>query len=409
VTDINFGNRQLPTSSATNFSFETGDFSGWQVQGDGTLQTSSIGVAPTDGTYQALMTTDATAGAITAGNLETFLGLEDNALSLLGNGIAIEGSALQLDAFTVEAGAVLTFDWNFLTGDDTPDLTANDFGFVSLSNGFGTELADTFGDFTSFTGSTFDQHTGYGTYHYTFATAGTYTLGIGVVDANSSAGTSGLLVDNIELISFSQTESILNLGSETDDATGGENTGEDLLLGSNSQNDILYGGSGNDTLAGKQGDDTLYGEAGDDVLRGDDNSSAAGGITGGNDVLYGGAGHDRLGGKAGDDVLYGESGDDQMWGDDGDDILWGGAGNNTLMGDDFSGGSGHDTFVLTAEAGVDTILDFEIGVDVIGLAGDLTFEALTFAGNTIRHDEAVLAVLDGVDTQTLTTDSFTHV
>ncbi|MEM9008948.1 MAG: S8 family serine peptidase, partial [Cyanobacteria bacterium P01_F01_bin.86] len=47
VTDINFGNRQLPTSSATNFSFETGDFSGWQVQGDGTLQTSSIGVAPT--------------------------------------------------------------------------------------------------------------------------------------------------------------------------------------------------------------------------------------------------------------------------------------------------------------------------------------------------------------------------
>jgi subtilisin family serine protease len=76
VTDINFGNRPIPTNAGPNYSFETGDFTGWQVQGDGSIHTSAIGVNPMDGTYQALITTDAANGAIAASDVATFLDLE---------------------------------------------------------------------------------------------------------------------------------------------------------------------------------------------------------------------------------------------------------------------------------------------------------------------------------------------
>ncbi|NJN21504.1 MAG: hypothetical protein HC812_10400 [Leptolyngbya sp. RL_3_1] len=44
----------------------------------------------------------------------------------------------------------------------------------------------------------------------------------------------------------------------------------------------------------------------------------------------------------------------------------------------------------------DTIVDFEVGVDVIGLADGLTQADLTFDGNAIKLDGQVLAILQGV-------------
>jgi len=99
----------------------------------------------------------------------------------------------------VEAGDVLTFDWNFLTEDGNAQ-GFNDFAFVSLSQTV-QELADTFSTVpVSFVSLTeFENQTGYKTFTYTFQTAGTYSLGIGVTDVTDGSADSALLVDNVSI------------------------------------------------------------------------------------------------------------------------------------------------------------------------------------------------------------------
>jgi glycerophosphoryl diester phosphodiesterase len=177
-------------------------------------------------------------------------------------------------------------------------------------------------------------------------------------------------------------------------------------------NDVLVGSASSETIAGLLGDDEISGGEGDDTLRGDLNSRSPGGNVGGNDTIFGGLGNDQIGGKGGNDSLFGDEGDDLIWGDDGDDILRGGLGNDTLTGDDFSGGEGADMFVLAANEGTDTIVDFEVGIDVIGLA-NLTFADLSLtseSGNTaIAFGDETLAIIEGVDVSSFTEDSFTSV
>jgi hypothetical protein len=67
---------------------------------------------------------------------------------------------------------------------------------------------------------------------------------------------------------------------------------------------------------------------------------------------------------------------------------------------------GADTFVLGLGDGTDTIVDFEIGTDLIGLAGRLEFEDLSFAGHKISAEGEVLAVLEGVSAVNLTEGDF---
>lgn len=152
--------------------------------------------------------------------------------------------------------------------------------------------------------------------------------------------------------------------------------------------------------AGGLGDVTIYGGAGGDVLRGDLNSRSSQVGVGGNDTILGFGGNDRIGGKGGNDQLFGGDGDDQIWGDDGDDLLRGGLGNDTLTGDDFSGGQGSDTFVLAAGEGTDTIVDFERGIDLIGLADGLSFGQLTLTladrNTLIQFEEETLASVSGI-------------
>ena len=107
--------------------------------------------------------------------------------------------------------------------------------------------------------------------------------------------------------------------------------------------------------------------------------------------MYGGPGADSLDGGAGSDVLFGKKGRDNLSGGNGNDVLYGGSGTDTL-----TGGSGRDVFVLSRKK--DTIIDFEIGQDGIGLvrALDLIF---TQKGNnlSINGDDKVNTLLLNVD------------
>jgi hypothetical protein len=145
------------------------------------------------------------------------------------------------------------------------------------------------------------------------------------------------------------------------------------------------GGSGNDTLTGTEGNDLLNGRRGNDSLIGN----------AGNDTLIGGNGQDFLVGSAGDDLLDGGNGTD---------TLRGGLGNDTL-----TGGNHQDIFVFADGEGIDTINDFELGMDKIGLTEGLTFGNLSFSGNKILIGSNVLAVLTGVNTNTLTASNFVTV
>ncbi|MDL2353822.1 MAG: hypothetical protein QFF03_01045, partial [Pseudomonadota bacterium] len=73
-----------------------------------------------------------------------------------------------------------------------------------------------------------------------------------------------------------------------------------------------------------------------------------------------GNGNDRLDGGIGDDILQGNAGADRLFGNTGNDALLGGTGDDVL-----DGGSGTDLFVFSAQAGRDTIADFNPGEDII--------------------------------------------
>ncbi|NEP19177.1 MAG: calcium-binding protein, partial [Leptolyngbya sp. SIO4C1] len=178
--------------------------------------------------------------------------------------------------------------------------------------------------------------------------------------------------------------------------------------------DTLETAGGDDTVAGELGSDIITGGGGDDVLRGDRNARAPqDGESGGDDLIFGGEGNDRIGGKSGNDILSGDAGDDLIFGDAGDDILMGVIGNDILVGDNFSGGSGSDTFIFGNGDGTDTILDFEVGIDRIGLVqGELLFTDLTITQdreNTllgVASTGETLAILNNVQASALGESSF---
>jgi Ca2+-binding RTX toxin-like protein len=144
------------------------------------------------------------------------------------------------------------------------------------------------------------------------------------------------------------------LGTRGVDAVNGL-LGDDLLSGDNG-NDTLYGDGGTDTLNGGNGTDTLYGGTENDALYG---ANAV-------DWLYGDAGDDTLDGGNGNDTLDGGAGIDALYGGRRTDVLVGGLGADLL-----TGGEGPDQFVFGAPEldTVDTIVDFQAGVDEIRLDG----------------------------------------
>jgi hypothetical protein len=173
--------------------FEPDMLGDWRTAGVMKIVSAALGVDPTEGDHQAFLTTGN--GAISDRHIERFLDLATGQLDAsFGN--VTEGSALQLATITVEAGDVLSFDWNFLTSEGAFSAF-NDVGFVAIA-GESILLADTNQPLNP-SGTSFTSATGYGTFTYEFATAGTYTIGIGVMDGGDSQIDSALLVDNVVL------------------------------------------------------------------------------------------------------------------------------------------------------------------------------------------------------------------
>ena len=74
------------------------------------------------------------------------------------------------------------------------------------------------------------------------------------------------------------------------------------------------------------------------------------------------------------------------------------------------GGKGDDTFVFALGQGTDTVLDYGIGEDVIGLDDDLTFSDLSIAqagsDTNISANGELLAILAGVEAALLNESDF---
>lgn len=198
-------------------------------------------------------------------------------------------------------------------------------------------------------------------------------------------------------------------GSGVDSLTGG--SGDDTIFGGADQ-DTIYSEIGNDISRGNVGDDYLGGGFGNDKLSGDEgNDTLRGGAS--NDTLSGDGDNDMLQGGNWDDTLNGGVGDDMLQGDGGYDGLDAGAGNDTLMGglgvDLFTGGGGSDTFVIANEKNSSWILDFEAGIDKIGLADGIVYEDLAIGGTNstfVGYKGTNIAILPDFAPAGLTKASF---
>ncbi|HEY9692792.1 MAG TPA: PEP-CTERM sorting domain-containing protein [Oculatellaceae cyanobacterium] len=208
-------------SKLINGGFEQGDFSGWATLGETNIdnQQSNFGSGPTEGNFQALLST--ADGSFNNSILEEFLGLGQGALDALlpiplPPRTAIsqppQGSAIQ-QKFAAKAGQRLTFDWNFLTNEVAgTDLGAAlpDFSFVSINSeansisklnflGLAAVFDPTNNPFKP-TATTFFQETGFNTFSYKIPTDGIYSLGIGVSNKFDNDVDSALLVDNVQVV-----------------------------------------------------------------------------------------------------------------------------------------------------------------------------------------------------------------
>ncbi|WP_072013746.1 amidase family protein [Myxosarcina sp. GI1] len=186
----------------------------------------------------------------------------------------------------------------------------------------------------------------------------------------------------------------------------------ELLDDFDGNGDLILAGAGDDLVDTSQafsGGNRIYAGAGDDEVivgiedrafgaKGDDLLDAS--VGRGKNRLYGGAGKDEffLGSK------------DSAFGGKGSDSLFVVAGGDNLL----TGGTGVDKFWIANAQLPDTantITDFEIGKDVIGIGGvDLSFSDLSLTqkkSNTLIATETQdLAVLQGIDAETISESDF---
>ena len=146
--------------------------------------------------------------------------------------------------------------------------------------------------------------------------------------------------------------------------------------------DFVYGGVLDIEFGGGTSLLDVYGHTGRiEAVGGDDHNAFFSGE--GDDLLVGGASHDDIFGRAGDDEIIGGGGDDDIAGGEGDDTI--------------EGGQGFDRFFFEENGGTDTVVDFEIDVDLL----DYT----SYAG-TIGQDDLAVAQF-GADTHITAPDGST--
>ncbi|NJM27156.1 MAG: calcium-binding protein [Pseudanabaena sp. RU_4_16] len=162
------------------------------------------------------------------------------------------------------------------------------------------------------------------------------------------------------------------VGNDSDDSLNGTSSA-DTIRGRGG-NDSLQGFGSADTILGGKNDDYIFGGTGADALSGDGEFSTTDQPEKGNDVLIGGSGTDTL----------------FAWGDD---ILVGAGSNqfnaqliSDLKNDTFSvaiaADGKADKFIAVNKDAIDytlTVVDYEVGVDLIDLSGFGVFGAGDFA------------------------------
>jgi hypothetical protein len=147
--------------SFTNGGFETGDFTGWDLptsaDGRASVVTADSGFSATEGTYFANLTAN-------------FFIAQNQSWA---------------------EGETFSFDWNFNANDYLP---YNDFSILAImSGGFPIDVVtlanvQSAGDYAA---------TGWNTYNYTFAAAGSGSIGFGVYNSLDTASDSQLYIDNV--------------------------------------------------------------------------------------------------------------------------------------------------------------------------------------------------------------------
>jgi len=168
-----------------------------------------------------------------------------------------------------------------------------------------------------------------------------------------------------------------------------------IFAGGNSLDNVLTGNNGNNILNGGLGADTMDGGIGNDTYIVDNV----------NDVVIDSAGNDTVKSKInytlGDGIENlkmlglldiqgtGNDLDNTLTGNRGDNLLDGGAGADTLI-----GGLGGDGFILSSSVGIDKIIDFDSGVDMVfidaieyGLFDTDTFQG--YAEGVVNGDDFV--------------------
>jgi Ca2+-binding RTX toxin-like protein len=164
-----------------------------------------------------------------------------------------------------------------------------------------------------------------------------------------------------------------------------------------SASDTITGWAGGDYLRGNDGDDSIVGGAGFDDINGNKGADTIDGGSGpGNDWLVGGQGGDSITAHTGQNLLYGNLGNDTLQGGagadilrggQGDDVLTAGSGNQFLSGDrgddTVTAGSGNDTIHSSQDAGIDRILGFNPGHDVVQLDPGTQFTVAQVGADTV--------------------------
>ena len=232
------------------------------------------------------------------------------------------------------------------------------------------------------------------------ANAGGYQT---VVDASLSKLDGGEGTDRLSFLESSvENNQVLRL------STGGAVNFENLA-GTNDFETLIGSAEGN-WIAGGGSGDTLYGLSGDDELAGGDwnifnvNRDSEDEVQTQinnfgdqyDDVLYGGAG---------DDVLYGSGGYDTLDGGPGSDRIWSGNGADTIVVRRGDGG------IEVAKA--DVLMDFQDGMDVIGIEG-LSYNELLIEQGTgdnssdviIKAGNEYLLVVKNIEVSNLSVPDF---
>ena len=171
-----------------------------------TQKPNTIGVTPSDSSFQALVTNgfSDSVGSVVNSDLEEFLNLTPGVLDSLDNGdvtdVTEASTTIITLTFRANEGDLLTFDWDLLTNEATPEDAFNDFAFFSVIP-FPLELADTREPiFFETLADGFNEETGYQTATVAISESGTFDLNFGVVDVGNDGVDSALLIDNVQVV-----------------------------------------------------------------------------------------------------------------------------------------------------------------------------------------------------------------